>query len=210
MAARVGIRREDVLAAALDILAQLGEDALSLSEVARRLGIRTQSLYAHVDGVEGLRRALAIHGLERIRDAATDAALGVEGPDAVAAVVRAHLAVATEAPSLYDIAIHPPGTASDFISAVRSAGEPLQKVLRSSGLVGEDATHWTRLMLSTVAGYSRLCSGGRFALSANVTRTEDRLVAMLVSTLHTVSSARPFGDQEDQKLRYESRQIFES
>ncbi|MEM7141843.1 MAG: WHG domain-containing protein [Actinomycetota bacterium] len=183
MAARVGIQRDDVLAVAVELLDEVGEDALSLGAVARRLGIRTQSLYAHVDGADGLRRVLAVHGLERLRDETTAAALGVDGVEAVAGVIRAHLAVASASPALYDVAIHPPGTDPELVAAVAAAGTPLQAVLAGCGLDGDDVTHWTRLMLSSVAGYARLRARGRFALPVDDDETEDRLVSMLVAAL---------------------------
>ena len=37
---------------------------VALRPVAERLGVRVQSLYAHVDGADGLRRALALRGLD--------------------------------------------------------------------------------------------------------------------------------------------------
>lgn len=181
MAARVGITRADVIDAALEVLAEQGPGGLSLGAVARRLGIRTQSLYAHVDGADGLRRALAIHGLDRLTAAMTAATIGVDGPDALRAVVGAHLAAATGEPDLYDLSIHPPGDDPELTAAVRRANEPLGLVLDRLGLAADDRVHWTRLMLSTVAGYGRLRTTGRFALPVDEDETEPRLVDMLVA-----------------------------
>ena len=183
MAARLGIAREDVVDAALAVVAQDGADLLTMGRVARRLGIRTQSVYAHVDGIDGLRRAVAVHGLERLREATTAAALGTAGADAVGRIIRAHLAFALEEPELYDLSIHPPGDDPDLAVAVAGAGAPLTAVLGSCGVGADDAVHWTRLLLATVGGFARLRATGRFALPVDDEETSERVVAMLIAAL---------------------------
>jgi hypothetical protein len=54
----VGLDKADVLEMAATIADELGSDELTLSRLAERLGVRSQSLYAHVDGQSGLRRDL--------------------------------------------------------------------------------------------------------------------------------------------------------
>ena len=101
MAARVGLARGDVVSAAVALLDEGGTpDDVTLGAVARRLGIRTQSIYAHVDGADGLRRAMALAGLGELREGVTDAAVGVSGRLAVESIVHAHLAVAIGRPGL--------------------------------------------------------------------------------------------------------------
>lgn len=185
MAARVGITRDAVIDVALAVLAEEGPDGMTLGAVARRLGIRTQSLYAHVDGADGLRRAVAIHGLRRLTAKVTAATIGVDGVDALRAIVAAHLSAATDEPDLYDLSIHPPGDDPELADALLAANEPLTLVCDRLGFAADDRVHWTRLMLSSVAGYSRLRSTGRFTLPADDTETARRLLDMLVAAAPT-------------------------
>lgn len=62
MARRKGISltRNDVIAAALALVEESGPAALNLHAVATRLGIRTPSLYNHVDGFDDLQQAMAL------------------------------------------------------------------------------------------------------------------------------------------------------
>src|SRR4051794_22044015 len=102
MAAPVGIDREQVLDAAVAELTEVGRlEKVSLRGVAERLGVRTQSLYAHVDGAGGLRRALALRSLGFLTERLTTAAIGKAGPVAIEAIVRAYLDFATDEPGLY-------------------------------------------------------------------------------------------------------------
>ena len=180
MAARAGITRSDVVATALAMLDEGSRPSdVGLGAVARRLGIRPQSLYAHVDGADGLERAIAAAGLEALGEVVATAAIGVAGPDAAEAIVRAHLAFAEARPSVYAAAIHPPGDDAVLAEAIARAGRPLEVVLASLGMDESERVHWTRLFLSSVYGYAVLRRDGRFALPIDITDRRELLVAML-------------------------------
>jgi len=58
VAAKVGITSDQVVDVASSVADREGATAVSLSSVAAALGVRSPSLYAHVDGLGGLRRPL--------------------------------------------------------------------------------------------------------------------------------------------------------
>lgn len=186
MAARAGLTRADVVGEAIEMLGEGNRPAdVRLGELARRLGIRPQSLYAHVDGTDGLAKALAIAGLDQLAAAVTEAGIGASGVDAVAEIVRAHLAFARRQPGLYEAAIHPPGHDTELRAAVEGAGSPLERIMTAMG-VGPDAqVHWTRVFLASVYGFAVLQQSGRFALPVDTAVTEERLVEMLTHSLVT-------------------------
>lgn len=142
VAAPVGLDREDVVDAALAVLEEVGRvDGVALREVAARLGVRTQSLYAHVDGAEDLRRALALRGLDALAERLTTAAIGRAGADAIEAIVRAYLAFAQEHPGLFEAAQRPPGDDVEPGEAMGVVMQPLNLVFESYGLDAEAAVH---------------------------------------------------------------------
>ena len=184
MAARRGVTADQVGRAALEILDEVGSvDRVGPVMVAARLGIRSQSLYAHVDGVEGLRRLLALRSLANLGDAVIGAAVGRSGRDAVDAVVRAHLGFAMAWPGRFSAAIHPPGSDPDLLAAVERVGSPLQTVLEIMGLDADARVHWTRLQLSLVWGFATLWRDGRLTLGPAPESTVDHLVAALLARL---------------------------
>ena len=186
MAARRGVTGDQVARAALEILDEVGDiDAVGPGMVAGRLGIRSQSLYAHVDGVDGLRRLLALRSLADLADAVTGAAVGRSGADAIDAVVRAHLGFAMTLPGRFSAAIHPPGDDPDLLVAVERVGRPVQTVLEMLGLDADERVHWTRLQLSLVWGFATLWRDGRLTLAPDPESTVDHLVAALVARLES-------------------------
>lgn len=183
MAARAGITRQQIVTAAVAWLDADPDHHVALGPVARAVGIRPQSIYAHVDGAEGLARAVAVAGLEVLREEVTTAAVGQQGRAAVAAIVRAHLGIATERPALYLASLLPPGDDQALREAVAAVGRPLEIVLAYLGLAAEERVHWTRLFLAAVTGFVQLRVNERLTLPVAPDITAERLVDMLISQL---------------------------
>ena len=80
MARKVGLTLDDVVAAAADVADRDGLDAVTLATVAGALGVKAPSLYAHVAGLDGLRRELGREGARRL-GAAMDRALAEVASD---------------------------------------------------------------------------------------------------------------------------------
>ena len=181
MAAPVGLRKEQVVDAAVAVLDEVGRlDGVALREVAARLGVRTQSLYAHVDGAEGLRRALALRGLDALAEALTGAAIGKAGGDAIDAVVRAYLRFAGEHPGLYEASLRPPGDDSELVDAMARVTRPLNLVFESYGLDAEAVVHWYRIVFASVHGFALLRRDGLLTLPGDVDETLTHLIQALV------------------------------
>jgi len=184
MAAPVGLDRDQVVAAALDVLAERHRlDAVSLSEVASRLGVRAQSLYTHVDGADGLRRALALAGLDALADELTAAAIGRSGSDAVASIVRAYYAFAVEHPGLYDATLCPPGDDEELRRGMTAVSRPLNLVFASYGLDPGAAVHWYRIVFAGVHGFAMLRRDGLLTMPGDPEESLDRMVDAFVHQL---------------------------
>ena len=192
MAAPVGLDRDAVVDAAVEVLREQGRlEAVALREVADRLGVRTQSLYAHVDGVEGLRRALAVRALDALAEELTEAAIGRSGGDAVAAVLRAHAAFAAAEPGLYDATLRPPGDDAEIGAAMAAVGRPLNLVFASSGLDEVTALHWYRILFSAVHGFSVLRRDGLLTMPADPDETLEVMIDALTRELGKVVEDEP-------------------
>jgi AcrR family transcriptional regulator len=186
VAAPVGLDRAQVVDAAVAVLVEQGRlDAVSLAQVAARLGIRAQSLYAHVDGADGLRQALALRGLSAIGERLTAAAAGRTGADALEAIVRAYYAFAIERPGLYDASLRPPGDDPELIDATAAVTHPLNVVFASYGLEPDAAVHWYRIVFAGVHGFATLQRDGLLTLPGD---PEDSLGRMIQAFVHQIEA----------------------
>ena len=166
MGVKVGLDREQVVAAAAGLLeADPAGAPPTLTALAHRRGVRTQSLYAHVDGADGLRRELALYALARLTDRLRTAAIGVAGRDAISAIVHAYVTFATEHPGLY------------------AASEPLDLVFRSYGLDPTERSHWYRMVFSCVYGFAALQRDGLMTMPGDPDETLARIVRVFSDQL---------------------------
>ena len=92
-------RARQILDAARELLDDEGLDALSMRNLADRLGIRASSLYKHFASKEALEAALISRGFEE-QGALFDAALG-SAAEPIAAMAEAYRAYAHRHPHLY-------------------------------------------------------------------------------------------------------------
>jgi AcrR family transcriptional regulator len=176
VAAPVGLDREQVLDAAVALLRQHGRVAdVTLGELAKRVGVRTQSLYAHVDGLDGLRRELAVRAQAALADRLEAAPPTVDG------IVRAYFAFADDEPGLYDASLRPPGDDPAMLEATARVTAPLNGVLAAFGLDASAQVHWYRVIFAGVHGLSVLHRDGLLTLPGSA---EDSLGRMIRAVVH--------------------------
>lgn len=134
-----------------------GIDGLSMNELAAALGIRPPSLYAHVDGIDAVRRLLALHGLRELEQGVARVTAGKSGPEAVRALMYGYRNFARKNPGVYS-AMLPKAPQSDTVW--REAVDQLVRTLLSSlhgyRLEGPEAVHVLRAMRSLVHGFVSL------------------------------------------------------
>ncbi len=175
--ARAGLHPDAVVDAAARIADADGLDAVTLSRLAGELGVRTPSLYSHVDGLDDLRRRLAARGARELTDATQEAAAGRACGDALRAVAGAYRAYALAHPGRYEAAQRAALVAGDEagVRAVRV----FMSVLAGYGLTGDDAIHATRAVRAALHGFAALEAGGGFGMQQPVDETFERLVSLL-------------------------------
>lgn len=157
MPVEIELSPESVVQAAVDLLPEIGLDALTLSEVARSLGVTQPALYRHVDGVDDLWRRLGLRGRTDLAAALTEAAIGRSGPDAVRATARAWRAYARANPELYAATDrHPCAGDPELEAAVEGVVGVLALVVRGYGLDDGSAIDAARALRSALHGFVHL------------------------------------------------------
>lgn len=183
MATQVGLDHTAVIEAAAAIADRDGLDALTLSALAARLGIRSQSLYAHVDGLDGLQRDLALHAVQLLGEELRAAAIGRSGRGALEAIADTYVAFATRHPGLYAATIRNATGDTELLAANQRAGDALGRILESFGLEGDDNVHAHRAIWSAIHGFITLSHAGAFSRPASTDETYRRTIAMFADAL---------------------------
>jgi AcrR family transcriptional regulator len=187
VAVGVGLDRQRVVEEAAALADEAGADAVTLAALAARLGVRSQSLYAHVDGLDGLRRDLAALGQQSLADRLARAAMGRSGEDALRALCEAYAAFAAEHPGLYACSQRAPDGDPELEATTDAATEPWHAVLRSLGLPKAQVVHVHRALWAALHGFVTLRAQGLMTRAAS----PDRSFALLVDTFAAALTGRP-------------------
>jgi AcrR family transcriptional regulator len=181
-----GLTQEQVVQRAADLADASGFDGLTLAAVASGLGVRTPSLYNHVDGLPGLHRRLALRGLWELAERLRDATLARGGDEGLLALAAAYRRFASEHPGLYQALQQAPAAGDDERAAAAAAVlEPLLALLRSYGLEGDDAIHSARGVRSALHGFAELERAGGFGIDLDLDESYRRLVETMGTGLRS-------------------------
>ncbi|HJM27668.1 MAG: WHG domain-containing protein [Acidimicrobiales bacterium] len=184
MAARVGITKDQVIKAGIQILRETNDPtAVSMSAIASKIGIRVQSMYAHIDGSSALQRELALFSLDVLAARLTEAAIGISGTQAVRAIIQEQLKFAIEQPGMFAASIFPPGSDSEIQKAIQKVNHPMHKVLEQEQIREPQLTHWSRLVLSTIYGFAMLHRDDQLTLPIPPQNSMTYLLDVLVTDI---------------------------
>jgi AcrR family transcriptional regulator len=173
-----------VVAAAARIADADGLEAATLSRVAAELGVRSPSLYNHVESRAALLRAVAIESVGELAAAITGAAIGRSREDALRAVALAYRSYALEHPGRYATTVRAPDPGDTEAAATSAAAiSPLVAILAGWGIGGDDAVHLVRIIRSALHGFVSIEMGGGFALPLDLDHSFDLLVDSLVAAI---------------------------
>ena len=181
-------RRGLTPAAVVESVAALADadplQGLNLGRLAEGLGVSTPALYKHVQGLEGLKRELALLGLREMARRLSRAAAGKAGDAALEAIAHAYRDYGRAHPGVQAAARRaPPPGDEEWSRAGQELVEIVLAVLASYGLAGDDALHAVRGFRSLVDGFVTLETGGAFGLALDPGESFRRLVRVYTAGL---------------------------
>jgi AcrR family transcriptional regulator len=183
VAAGVGLDKPRVIEEAAALADEEGADAVTLAALASRLGVRSQSLYAHVEGLDGLRRDLAVLGQQSLADRLGRAVMGRAGEDALRSLCAAYAAFAAERPGLYACSQRAPGDDPQLATTSDAATEPWRAVLQSFGLSKPEIVHYHRALWAALHGFVTLRGQGLMTRTASPDRSFALMVDVFAAAL---------------------------
>jgi AcrR family transcriptional regulator len=191
MAKRVGIDKDAVIRAAAKIADDDGWDALTLARVAKKLRIRSPSLYNHVGGLEAVRRELKLLALRDLNAALGRATIGKSRDDAVRGLAAAYRTFVKRNPGTYAATmVATPKNDPPLEAAAAEVVETILSVLSGYGLNRGDGIHAIRALRSAVHGFAALEIAGGFGIPLDVDKSFDWLVSTLLNGLSVPRSQR--------------------
>lgn len=149
-----GLTREIIVAEAVACMEQTGQPAVSLHELARRLGVKTPSLYNHIKNTRELRYEVFRYAIDKFVANQRAATEGKRRDEAVRAFAEAYHAFAAENKGLYRLIMSIP---SEEDERAKETALPLLEtvveILRDYGLTEETIAHWQRVFRAILHGF---------------------------------------------------------
>ncbi|KOA18424.1 hypothetical protein CLHOM_33260 [Clostridium homopropionicum DSM 5847] len=185
MSPRIGLDLNTILKAATEIADTKGVNEITLASLAQKLEVRTPSLYNYIEGLPGLRKKLAIYGIEQLHIAITHAVIGLAGDAAVRAMSEAYLSFARLHPGLYEATFMAPDPMDlDVQKASKEVTDVVVRALKAYDLSDEEAIHVTRGLRSVLHGFASIEQMGGFRLSYDLDVSFNLLVDTFIKGIH--------------------------
>ncbi len=188
---RVRVDRHAVEDAAAEIVNRRGLASLSMSELAAALDVKTPSLYAHVAGIDEVRRMLALRGLSELENTVARAALGKSKDEAIRSLLFAHLEYVRSNPGVYEATIpSAPRGDTEWLEASGKLQSTTLAVLSAFGFATEDEVHVQRGLTSLAHGFAALEGSGGFRNPVDLDESFGWLVDVFLAGLPSKLAAQ--------------------
>lgn len=165
MSPRRGLDLQTIVEAAAEIADEIGIQEVTLATLAKKLGVRSPSLYNHVDGLNALRIQLAIYGLKKMIVAIEEALQHKQGDEAIHAIASAYMAFARKHPGVYDLTLRSPDAdEAEYAATGQQLVNLLIETLSYYELDYDKAIHIVRGLRSFLHGFASIEQKGGFGM----------------------------------------------
>lgn len=159
-----GLNKELIINEAKALIEQDGFSAFSMRRLAEELGVKTASLYAHVESMEALFTEIGLAALREQRTCLLNAVGEAHGDAAIEALAEGYRCFAAEHAELYRFILQmPAGNDAVLKEAAAMTAEPFMWVLEDYQLTEEQRMHWQRVLRGLMHGFASEEQAGYFS-----------------------------------------------
>lgn len=151
------VTKTAVIEVASDLIDKNGLSGVSLKSVADALGIRTPSLYNHIESLDDMIREVAHAGMQEMNMHMLNGSIGKMGEDAIKSVSVCYLEYMIQHPGIYEAIQWAGWHQSEKTKSLNQQYESLMMTLiRSMGYEEKDQDAILRLLTCTLHGYTTM------------------------------------------------------
>lgn len=174
-----GLTKEIIVAEAVACMEQSGQPAVSMHELARRLGVKTPSLYNHVANTKELQYAIFEYAIGKFVANQREATQNLQKDEAVRAFAEAYHDFAVQNQGLYRLIMSIPseGDARAMELAVPLL-DTVVEILSQYGLSEQTIAHWQRVFRAILHGFISEEELGYFYYYKSIDLMQSRQIAV--------------------------------
>jgi AcrR family transcriptional regulator len=186
---RAGLTRDRVIEQAAAVADEVGLDNLTLAAVAQRCGVSLPGLYKHIEGLDAVKRDIALIAVRELTATLAAATVGVAGRDALRELAMAYRSYARSHPGHYSAILRaPPAGDSEYADAGAAAVSVIASALKGYQLEGSELIHAIRMLRAGFHGMVSLEEAGGFGLPESLDETYTHLVDALDTAFQTAAA----------------------
>lgn len=173
------LTKEIILAKAVECVEESGQPVISLHELARRLNIKTPSLYNHIKSTNELHHEVFQYAIDKFVANQREAIRNKQKDDAVKAFADAYYSFAKENKGLYRLIMSMPleGDETEKEMAVPLL-DTVVSILSDYGISDDRIAHWQRVFRAILHGFISQEDLGYFYYYQDMDLKESRDIAV--------------------------------
>ena len=181
-----GLNKELLTEASKELIEENGTAAFSMRALAEKLGVKTASLYAHIESMDALFTAVGLSALNDQKAAQLAAIEGKDGDAAVFALADSYRVFARAHAALYQLIMQMPmGKDETLRAAAAMTAEPSMQVLRGYSIGEERWMHWQRVLRGVMHGFVSQEASGYFShYPVDLTESYRLAIQCVIDGLH--------------------------
>ena len=173
------VTKERIISEAIRLIEEKEQSVISLHELARRLGIKTPSLYNHIKNTRDLQHEVFRYAIDKFVANQNAATAGKRKDEAVRAFAEAYYQFAKENKGLYRLIMSMPLDNDDTEKELAlPLLETVVKLLSDYGLKDETIAHWQRVLRAILHGFISQEDLGYFYFYKDTDSQKSREVAI--------------------------------
>ena len=158
-----GLNKQKIVDAAIQLIEEKGYHNFSMHELAKRLNIKTASLYKHVENLDEVLSEVGAFSIHALNEAEYSAISDMKGDAAIFAIANSYYRFAKEHPELYRVVMSLHRSQNPQIErAAAPITAPFMEVLAGYPLSQKEKQHWQRVLRSILHGFASQEEAGYF------------------------------------------------
>lgn len=159
-----GLDQKQITTIAKELIENSGYDKFSMHRLADALGVKTASLYTHVESMEALLTNVGLEALREQKEYQLSLIKGKHRDEAITALGDAYRKYAKEHRELYHFIMQMQTGSDDALKqAAEMVAEPCMQVLSDYALSEEEKMHWQRILRGLMHGFVSQEENGYFS-----------------------------------------------
>ena len=185
---KVGLDKEIILKAAADMADEIGIANVTLKELARKLGVKSPSLYKHINGLDELKEGLMLYGWRALEEKMIRSAVGKSKDDAIRAIFYGYRDYVLEHPGVFEaMQWYNMYKSEENLSATKEIVEVLFEVLDAYELAEQQKVHVVRMFRVFLQGFMTVEIHGGFGNPIDIIESFDFALDILLKGIRNLS-----------------------